>query len=70
MSHDERKAAFNAESPVVFNGIRYKRISALIYRKNPIGAGMVIQAELLDQNYNAVLIVSPERIEVAKEGEQ
>lgn len=70
MTHDEVKAAFKAECPVVFNGIRYKRISALIYRKNPIGTGMVIQAELLDQNYNAVLIVSPERIEIAKEGER
>ena len=67
MSHAEVKAAFKAECPVMFNGIRYRRVSALIYRKNPAGAGMIIQAELLDQNYRAVLIVSPERIEPIKE---
>lgn len=67
MTHDEVKAAFKAECPVMFNGIRYRRVSALIYRKNPTGAGLTIQAELLDQNYHAVLIVSPERIERAKE---
>lgn len=67
MTHEEVKAAFKAESPVMFNGVRYRRVSALIYRKNPTGAGMIMQAELLDQNYRSVLIVSPERIERAKE---
>ena len=67
MTHEEVKAAFKAECPVMFNGVRYRRISALIYRKNPTGAGMIIQAELLDQNYKAVVIVSPERIESTKE---
>lgn len=67
MTHEEVKTAFKSECPVMFNGVRYRRISALIYRKNPTGAGMIIQAELLDQNYKAVVIVSPERIESTKE---
>ncbi len=67
MTHEEVKAAFKSECHVMFNGVRYRRISALIYRKNPTGAGMIIQAELLDQNYKAVVIVSPERIESTKE---
>ena len=67
MTHAEIKAAFMDECPVIFNGVRYRRVSALIYRKNPTGTGLVMQAELLDQNYRAVVIVSPERIEPAKE---
>lgn len=51
MTHAEIKAAFMDECPVMFNGVRYRRVSALIYRKNPTGTGLVMQAELLDQNY-------------------
>ena len=41
MTHAEIKAAFMDECPVMFNGVRYRRISALIYRKNPTGTGLV-----------------------------
>lgn len=56
MTHAEIKAAFMDEYPVMFNGVRYRRVSALIYRKNPMGTGLVMQAELLDQNYRAVVM--------------
>lgn len=51
-------------------GITYQRISALIYRKNHTGRGLRVQAELKDRNNNSVVIVSPERIERAKEDPQ
>lgn len=44
MTHAEIKAAFMDECPVMFNGVRYRRVSALIYRKNPTGTGLVMQA--------------------------
>lgn len=31
MTHAEIKAAFMDERPVTFNGVRYRRVSALIY---------------------------------------
>lgn len=63
MTSDELKAAFMEECPVIHNGITYQRISAIIYRKNPTGAGLIVRAELLDRNGNSVSIAAPERIE-------
>lgn len=63
MTHDEAKAAFMEECPVVYGGVTYQRISALIYRKNHTGRGLRIQAELKDNSNHSVVIVSPERIE-------
>ena len=50
MTHDEAKAAFMEECPVVYGGVTYQRISALIYRKNHTGRGLRVQAELKDNN--------------------
>ena len=33
MTHAEIKAAFMDECPVMFNGVRYRRVSALIYER-------------------------------------
>lgn len=68
MTCDEVKAAFMEECPVIYGGITYQRVSALIYRKNPAGRGLRVQAELMDGNNRSVVIVSPERIE--REGEK
>ena len=68
MTHAEAKAAFMEECPVVYDGVTYQRISALIYRKNHTGRGLRVQAELKDRNNHSVVIVSPERITLA-EGE-
>lgn len=67
MTHEEVKAAFMEECPVVYSGITYQRISALIYRKNHTGRGLRVQPELKDRNNHSVVIASPERIELAKE---
>lgn len=47
MTHDEAKAAAQDECPVRYKGMFYKRITALIYRKNPNG-GWFVSVELED----------------------
>lgn len=47
MTNDEAKTAAWDECPVRFKGIFYKRITALIYRKNPNG-GWFTSVELED----------------------
>lgn len=61
MTNTELKEAMMAEEPVVCNGIEYKCISAIIYRKN--GNGITVQAELLDKTMHSVSIASPHWIE-------
>lgn len=67
MTKDEAKAAFLKGSPVVHGGIRYKSITALIYRRDSV-KGIRVQLELLDYNARCVVIVEPERVTIAKEG--
>lgn len=67
MTNEEVKAAFKSGCPVTLNGIQYQRVSALIYRKNRTGAGMIVQAELLDKNCKGVVIASPKQIEPVKD---
>ncbi len=63
MTREELKRAFNEQCPVIHNGIEYKQISALIYRRNPGGRGLIVQAELLDRTGHSVTIAPPDRIE-------
>ena len=52
------------ERPVRYNGITYRRVTAVIYRKTPDKTGLLVQGELLDKNGRAVMITAAERIEV------
>lgn len=63
MTREELKTVFMEESPVSYSGITYQRISALIYRKNPGGRGLYVQAELLDRTGRSVTIAAGDRIE-------
>lgn len=60
MDHEQLKAAFHSGVPVEVRGIRYKRISALIYRR--INGELHVQAELMDKNERSVVIVLPKWI--------
>ena len=60
MTNDQLKEALFSEKPVEYNGIRYKRISALIYRKNEKG-GLRVQVELEDMKAHSVTIAEPSR---------
>lgn len=63
MTREEMKAAFMEGCPVMHNGSTYQCVSAIIYRKNPAGNGLIVQGELLDKNGNSVTIAAPDRIE-------
>lgn len=63
MTREELKAAFMEEAPVLSGGIEYQKITALIYRKERGGRGLIVQAELLDRGGHSVTIAVPERIE-------
>ena len=66
MTNSEAKAAFKEQCPIRFGGITYQSISALIYRMNQDGSGVVLQIELLDRGGNSVTIAAPDRIERGK----
>lgn len=64
MTVDEAKAAYYAETPVVCKGIKYERISALIYRK-PKGERPCLELELYDKCGHSVTIAKPNKVNVS-----
>lgn len=56
-------------SPVIYNGIKYKRIAAYIYRvietRKRGNFKIVMQCELLDYNEISVTVAEAERVEMA-----
>lgn len=62
MTIEELKTAFAIEKPVVFNGMTFKYVSAIIWRKNKEGK-RIFQAELQDEKANCVVIADPDRVE-------
>ena len=54
MTNDEAKEAFRLRKPVYYNGIRYLKITAIIYRYDDRD-NLIISAELLDRNRNCVV---------------
>lgn len=67
MTANELKRDFLDECPVVFGGITYQKITAVIYRKAPNGKEIHVQGELLDKNGRAVAIAAADRINFAEE---
>ncbi len=63
MTADEAKKAYYAEAPVIYNGIEYERISALIYRKLK-GQPPRLELELFDKCGHSVTIASPDRTQL------
>ena len=68
MTSDEIKKAMHEFSPVMYNGIVYKRITAYIYRavRKPMSNTYkaVFQLELLDRNEQSVTIAEAEKVEL------
>lgn len=63
MKNDELKKALFEGTPVIYNGITYDKINAVIYRVNK--DGFTVSAELLDRSRYCVVIADVEKIEVA-----
>lgn len=70
MTSAEIKTAMQNGSPVKFNGIEYKSITAYIYRRViDIHTGMnkfIFQCELIDRNGHSVTIADAEKVELIK----
>lgn len=60
MTPEELKQAMIDEIPVTHNGIDYKRVTGIIYRKR--GNAAIIQAELLDENGRSLTYAAPKRV--------
>ena len=58
----ELKAALFDECPVIYNGITYQKIIALIYRKDGKCRRVRVSGELLDRSGNAVVIAPAAKI--------
>lgn len=68
MTSEEIKAAMYNFSPVRYEGRRYKRITAYIFRVVALPGRnaykTVLQVELLDANLNSVTIADANKIEI------
>ncbi|MDO4778491.1 MAG: hypothetical protein Q4A42_02925 [Tissierellia bacterium] len=64
MNVNEAKEYLSNERSVTFNGIKFKKISELSFRKSE--NGFKAYASLLDYNENSVLIVPVSRIEISE----
>ena len=63
MTNSELKDALMDGRKVVFGGIEYDRVNAIIYRQKD--GGIDVTAELLDRHQNCVVIASPVKIQEA-----
>lgn len=70
MTSEEIKNAMREFSPVVYKGVKYKRITAYIYRavetRKRGTFKIVMQCELLDYNANSVVIADAGKVELLK----
>lgn len=60
MNNQELKESLLQRSPVVFRGVGYARISAIIYRAE--NGQIVVSAELMDKSGKSVTIADPKFI--------
>lgn len=67
MTNEELKTALLTQVPVMHDGIEYKCVSGILYRKNPEG-GIRIEAELMDRCRHSVSIVYPESVRFVESG--
>ena len=63
MTSEEAKQCLFSRAEVVCQGIKYKRITGIMYRLSESGKRIVVSAELLDKNKNAVVIAPLDMIE-------
>jgi hypothetical protein len=61
MDNNELKEALMSGRPVEHNGITYKCVSGIIYRRRASGE-IFLEAELMDRNQNSVTICEPSRV--------
>lgn len=67
MNNAELKQALFNKTPVMHNGIRYKRIYEIVYRVP--NDKLTISAGLLDANENSITYVTLDKVSLADENE-
>ncbi len=65
MTTETAKEAFRRGVPVIYGGIEYREITALITRKDMKARKYILQLELMDYCGHAVVIAAPEKTELA-----
>ena len=66
MTNEEAKFAWKRGIPVIYRGIRYDEISALIYRADRQSRAAYISVELLDKRSRCVVVALPKDVEKAE----
>ena len=69
MTVDETKEAWRADVPVIHRDIVYRRISALIYRRDDKKREF-LQVELIGKNNNSVVIAAPREVHPLQGGDK
>lgn len=69
MTSEEAKQCLYSRVEVVCKGIRYKCITAIVYRLDESGKHILVSAELLDKNKNSVTIAQLKDVEEHKDNE-
>lgn len=69
MTVDELKEAWRTRAPVKHRDIVYRRISALIYRRDD-NKREFLQVELVGKNSNSVVIAAPREVHPLQGGDK
>lgn len=67
MTADEAKQSLFSKSPVMYNGIRYAKMTAIIYRVGE-NNNLIVSAELLDKSQNSVTYALIKDVKAVSEG--
>lgn len=60
MTYEEAKKAFARQEPVLYRGIEYRHINAIIFRRH--GAEKITQLELQDIDARSVTVADMEKV--------
>lgn len=60
MTYEEAKKAFDWQEPVLLNGVEYRHINAIIFRRQ--GGEKIMQLELQDIDARSVTVADMEKV--------
>ena len=63
MTNAEAKQAFYDGKPIIYKGVRYDEVKALIYRKDREKNWMYLSVELYERRSNCVVVALPKNVE-------
>ena len=60
MTYEEAKKAFDCQEPVLYKGVEYRQINAIIFRRRR--ADRIVQLELQDIDTRSVTVADMEKV--------